>query len=395
MLKPDFGVHGGFERVVDHVEAALQADGHEVTRLTVEVDALAHQPFGVPVPQDVWGIEPEYFRYIASVEAFDRLDTRRYDAVVSTQPPSFTHRHPRHLALFFHHHRIFYDLEPAYLAAGLAVDPAVHARAAELVRRVDRPRLEQVSWFLAGSARVAQRLADCNGRTNVSVYHAGVGSGTDAPPSATDRPATGPVVCVGRHEFPKRAELAVHAAHLLPATRFALVGTGGREGWARMVDRRLASGDLDLDAVTDRDLWLNPGRLPVDAPLDGRGDETNVEFRGRVDDDTLDRLYCDAPCVVAPALDEDYGLTAIEAMRHGRPVVVCSDGGGLAELVDDGVHGLVVEPSGPAIAAAVERLVSDPALATELGANGRARAAELTWANADIELRDAVDRVLR
>jgi glycosyltransferase involved in cell wall biosynthesis len=185
----------------------------------------------------------------------------------------------------------------------------------------------------------------------------------------------------------------IHAGHLLPGTRFALVGTGGREAWARLIDHRFASASFGEGAPTDRDLWLNTGRVPAAVPPPSATD-TNIEFCGWVEDSTLDQLYRNAPCVVAPALDEDYGLTAIEAMRHGRPVIVCQDGGGLAELVDDGVHGLVVEPSGPAIAAAVERLVGDPDLADELGANGRVRAAELNWANADTELCAGLDRVL-
>ncbi|MEZ5177931.1 MAG: glycosyltransferase family 4 protein [Acidimicrobiales bacterium] len=121
---------------------------------------------------------------------------------------------------------------------------------------------------------------------------------------------------------------------------------------------------------------------------------SNVTFAGFVSDDDLDRLNTEAPCVVAPAYDEDYGLTAIEAMAHGRPVVVCTDGGGLAELVDHEVTGLVVPPTPAGIAAAVERLTGDPALAAELGRNGRARAAELTWSNTATELRAGLDRVL-
>jgi glycosyltransferase involved in cell wall biosynthesis len=78
-----------------------------------------------------------------------------------------------------------------------------------------------------------------------------------------------------------------------------------------------------------------------------------------------------AVCVVAPAYDEDYGLTAIEAMAAGTPVIVCRDGGGLVELVDDGVTGLVVEPTGAAIAAAIRTLVDDPELARRLGEQGR------------------------
>ena len=84
-----------------------------------------------------------------------------------------------------------------------------------------------------------------------------------------------------------------------------------------------------------------------------------VEIAGRVDDARLAQLYREAPCVVAPAYEEDYGLTAVEAMRFGTPVVVCRDGGGLASIVRDGFDGLVVDPDGPSIAAAVDRICSD------------------------------------
>ena len=69
-----------------------------------------------------------------------------------------------------------------------------------------------------------------------------------------------------------------------------------------------------------------------------------VEIAGRVDDARLAQLYREAPCVVAPAYEEDYGLTAVEAMRFGTPVIVCRDGGGLPGIVRHGFDGLVVEP---------------------------------------------------
>ena len=98
--------------------------------------------------------------------------------------------------------------------------------------------------------------------------------------------------------------------------------------------------------------------------------------------------------MVAPAYQEDYGLTAIEAMAQGKPVVVCRDGGGLTELVEHERTGLVVEPTPAAIAAAIERLTSDRDLAAELGANGVERAAELSWEAAADEWRAGLARVL-
>jgi glycosyltransferase involved in cell wall biosynthesis len=66
----------------------------------------------------------------------------------------------------------------------------------------------------------------------------------------------------------------------------------------------------------------------------------------------------------------------LEAMTCGLPVVT-TEVGGVRELVEDEVTGLVVRPEDPdAIAAAVARLLDDPPLAARLGAEGRRRALE-------------------
>ena len=391
LLKPDFGVSGGFESVVDRVEARLRGDGHEVNRITRHLPSLPRRPYGIDVPDEIWAAAPEYFRYLASVEAFDAISTRRFDAVISTQPPSFTHRHPRHLSLFFHHHRVYYDLEDVWIAAGMAADPDLHREAGARIRALDAPRLEAVRWFAAGSETVRRRLARFNGIDRTSLFHAGIGLGMGpvaTPGPEPDRPArNGPVLCVGRLELPKRPELFVAGLRRLPHVRATVVGSGGRAAWVRAVDHRLAQTGVDLDAVDETALWCSRGDVEAPAPASWT---SNVELAGRVDDDALVRLFATTPCVVAPALDEDYGLTAIEAMAHGAPVVVCRDGGGLADLVTHEVDGLVVEPTGAAIAAAVERILTDPDLAATLAAGGRARAAETAWDRADDEIRLAL-----
>jgi glycosyltransferase involved in cell wall biosynthesis len=83
-----------------------------------------------------------------------------------------------------------------------------------------------------------------------------------------------------------------------------------------------------------------------------------------------------AACDVAvlPSLRRE-GLpkTVIEAMAYGVPTVV-TDVGGSAELVTDGVNGLVVAPGdAEALAAAILRLQREPDLARELGRRGRER----------------------
>ena len=79
--------------------------------------------------------------------------------------------------------------------------------------------------------------------------------------------------------------------------------------------------------------------------------------------------------VVADLSYEGLGITGTirEAMALGKPVVA-SAAGGNPELVEDGVSGLLVSPrQPPALAAAVEKLLGDPDLASRLGRNARER----------------------
>ena len=100
------------------------------------------------------------------------------------------------------------------------------------------------------------------------------------------------------------------------------------------------------------------------------------ETRGAVPSTEVGGYYARAAVVCVPSLREGYGMAAAEAMASGRPVVA-SAVGGLVDLVEDGVTGLLVPPGDvAALRAAVERLLDDAALRTRLGAAARERAAE-------------------
>jgi glycosyltransferase involved in cell wall biosynthesis len=70
----------------------------------------------------------------------------------------------------------------------------------------------------------------------------------------------------------------------------------------------------------------------------------------------------------------------LEAMGTGRPIVA-SRVAGVPDVIDDGTHGLLVPDKEPALlAAAINRLLDDPALAARLGNAARQRIEqELTW----------------
>ena len=96
--------------------------------------------------------------------------------------------------------------------------------------------------------------------------------------------------------------------------------------------------------------------------------------RGFVQHDELHLLYARAAVVACPSRREGFGVTCLEAMAHGRPVVATRVGG-LQDLVVDGETGIVVPPRDPAaLRAALERLLADPDMRRRLGTAGRERA---------------------
>ena len=108
----------------------------------------------------------------------------------------------------------------------------------------------------------------------------------------------------------------------------------------------------------------------------------DVRFLGPVSEEDLPGLYRSAAVLAMPSVDrtcygrpvpvsELLGLTALEAMASGTPVVA-SRIGGLAEVVVDGETGFLVEPGDlSALHDRLALLVSDRRLAARLGANAR------------------------
>jgi glycosyltransferase involved in cell wall biosynthesis len=119
-----------------------------------------------------------------------------------------------------------------------------------------------------------------------------------------------------------------------------------------------------------------------------------VEHLGYVRAEDRERLYAGACALVLPSLDEGFGITALEAMSAGVPVVA-STAGALPEVIGDA--GLLVEPTdADALADALDRVATDEGLATSLARAGLERAQRFTWTAAAVRVRQAyVDAVER
>jgi len=134
--------------------------------------------------------------------------------------------------------------------------------------------------------------------------------------------------------------------------------------------------DPDLRLVIVGDLGKLSSHLR-DALETERVPRERIVLTGFVDDPTLAALYAGAECLLHAAFLEGFGLTALEALAAGTPVVGYA-GGAVAEVVGDA--GLLV-PSGDegALGNALGRFLDDESLRADLSSRARSRANVFSW----------------
>ena len=136
---------------------------------------------------------------------------------------------------------------------------------------------------------------------------------------------------------------------------------------ARVRERR--TGPITL-AIAGRRGWKTEA-------FDAACRTTPVSMLGLVPDEKLPALYAHAALFVQPSSYEGFGLTAVEAMACGAPVVA-ADAGSLPEVVDRA--GLLVAPRDvEGLADAIERVLDHPAERERLRQAGLERAGHFTW----------------
>jgi len=108
-----------------------------------------------------------------------------------------------------------------------------------------------------------------------------------------------------------------------------------------------------------------------------RGVQDRTVFSGAIFDEEKWAAYCDANVFVLPSQNENFGNTAVEAAACGTPVVI-SENCGVAPLLAD-IAGIVVPHQTEALARAVEQILSDGELRTQLSRGGRNVAKRLGW----------------
>jgi len=129
------------------------------------------------------------------------------------------------------------------------------------------------------------------------------------------------------------------------------------------------AGDVRLLVVGDGEEKRNLEALCRELCLDRR-----VTFSGQVDNQNIGATYAQIDVLIVPSVwPENSPVTITEAMASGIPVIA-SDIGGIGELVEHEVTGLLVRPrDARALADLIQRLRKDPELRREMGQNALAK----------------------
>jgi glycosyltransferase involved in cell wall biosynthesis len=156
---------------------------------------------------------------------------------------------------------------------------------------------------------------------------------------------------------------------------------------ARLV---LVGGNSDLP-----DPELTPEIARLQAIAEEEGVARQVAFTGRRSREFLKLYYSAADIFCTTPWYEPFGITPLEAMACGTPVIG-ADVGGIRFSVADGVTGFLVPPNDPdALAARAAELLSDPARMREMGRAGVQRVqAQFTWPKVARAISGFYERVL-
>lgn len=172
------------------------------------------------------------------------------------------------------------------------------------MRMYDFNAAQRVDYFIANSQEVAQRIKKFYRRESTVIY---------------------PPVSLG--------------------SRVKRLGDRKKREYYFVVSRIVGGKGLDLAVEAAKKLGIKLKIAGVPAgyyteykKLEGVAPE-NVEFLGHVSDEELVKLYSGAKAFFALATDEDFGITPVEAMSCGAPVIAFY-GGGYKETVIDGKTGL-------------------------------------------------------
>lgn len=320
-------INGGYRNIVEYLESALKEAGHQTERIYLpHVDA-----------PDLLFAQTAAYRWVDLSASADRI--------ICFRPPAHMIPHPHKIIWFIHHIRVFYDLWDSQYRD--FPDDLKHRNIRSALRAADTAALNEAKQVFSNSGTVSGRLKRYNNIDSEVLY----------PPIANPerfffRSFNDEIVYISRLEHHKRQHLLVEALkYTRTPVKLRLCGAASGKAYADDIRSRITADNLGGRVIFDN-RWISE------------------EEKAEVLSDCLAVAYL-------PFNEDSYGYPSIEACHSFKPVLTASDSGGVLELIQDGINGLIAEPYPQALAEAMDRLYLNRDETKHMGMNAHARTAEL------------------
>ncbi|WP_081688971.1 glycosyltransferase [Inquilinus limosus] len=347
-----------------HVHVLTRGEGHDrvdfengvwVHRLLARPEQAQALPAGLDVPAPVWVASSTMTQAVAAIDekrpvtaiVAPTWDCESIGPLTDGRLPVCTSLHTM-LRSWLDSHREFAD------------DATYMREFGTPMLALERHVLQHSDRILANSEAIVRQIQESYGLTfepdRLSLVPHGLEDWSDLPAECPPDLAPGSLrmLFVGRLEARKGIDVLFDVARSLlpkyPHLHLDVVGNDSIQGPNGTTWRASFEADFSIDQIRDR-----------------------VVFHGEVNDERLRGFYRSCDLLVTPSRFESFGLMLIEGMMFGKPVIGCR-AGGMVEVVEDGVSGLLAEPGDrTSLAECVERLVTDKTLRERLGTAARAR----------------------
>ncbi len=320
--------YGGTEILGENLVARLQGRGHDAELVRLPLQTQPHE---------------ELLKSCLAWRLInlDFVELEKIDLVIATRFPSYMVRQHNKVTWLVHQYRQIYDLydTPYTSFQPTSKDNEIRKYMIDL----DNESLRESRKIFSISRTVSERLQKWNGLASEILFPPVSDSAAFSFESLDDF-----VLSVARLAGNKRVHLLIEAMQYVPE-RFHAVLVG--DGYAR------------------RELEDRTAKLHL---------EKRIHFLGHIPRNEVIRHYAKTGAVFYGPMDEDYGFATLEAFYARKPVITCTDSGGVLEFVDPS-NGWICEAEPKSIAACIETVLTSKEESRKKGEEGYHKVVHLNW----------------
>jgi len=318
-----------------------------------------------------WNIKTSWFQYVPFKEKlisplrllapflFQQFDFSGFDVVIVSATGAYTPNTIRcHLHISYCHTppRYLYGYATAREWKKNSFVRVFGEIANHFLRLIDFKSAQNVDYFIANSKEVASRIKKFYRKNSVIIYPpVDMGSPGAGPATRSSHGAPASLVRLRRTANAgalRGSPTLVSPANIVSQSQHPYYLAGGRLARPKHIDlivKTCQNNKIPLKV-------FGKGFAGYDTKLKMNGNDSFIEFAGEVSDGKKWELMRGAKAYIFAAEDEDFGITPVEAMAAGIPVVAYRSGGVQESVVEEKTGVFFDELTSKSLLSAIKKL---------------------------------------